>query len=107
MEAVNEALGRHSCHCLAIGFVGKMADLVFEGFPATAKQPVEQIAEASAEGPTKGGEAAEKIVKGNADAITESGNASRAAIQELTRAYQELASKNAKNLTTAMRRWLQ
>ena len=60
-----------------------------------AKQPAEQIAEAS-------GEAAEKIVKGNAEALTESGNASRAAIQELTKAYQELATKNAKNLTDAM-----
>jgi hypothetical protein len=41
-------------------------------------------------------------VKGNAEALTVSGNASRAAVQELTRAYQELATKNAKNLTAAM-----
>ena len=67
-----------------------------------AKQPTEQIAEATAEALTKSGDAAEKIMKGNADALTESGNASRAAIQELTRAYQELATKNAKNLTDAM-----
>src|SRR5580700_4845225 len=67
-----------------------------------AKQPAEQIVEASAEARTKGGEAAEKIMKGNAEALADSGYASRAAIQELTRAYQELASKNAKNLTTAM-----
>ncbi len=67
-----------------------------------AKQPAEQIAEASAEALTKSGEAAEKIVKGNAEALTESGNASRAAIQEVTKAYQELAMKNAKNLTDAM-----
>ena len=67
-----------------------------------AKKPAEQIAEATAEALTEGGEAAEKIVKGNAEALTESGNATRAAIQELTRAYQELASKNAKNLTAAM-----
>ena len=67
-----------------------------------AKQPSEQIAEASAEALTKSGQAAEKIMKGNADALTESGNASRAAVQELTRAYQELATKNAKNLTDAM-----
>ena len=65
-----------------------------------AKRPAEQIAEATAEPLTKGGE--EKIVKGNAEALTVSGNASRAAIQELTRAYQELATKNAKNLTAAM-----
>src|SRR5271155_1763954 len=67
-----------------------------------AKQPAEQIVEATSEALTKSGEAAEKIVKGNAEALTESGNASRAAIQELTRAYQELATKNAKNLTAAM-----
>ena len=60
-----------------------------------AKRPGKQIAEATAEPPTKGGEAAEKIVKGNAEALTVSGNASRAAVQELTRAYQELATKNA------------
>ena len=61
-----------------------------------------QIAEASGEALPKSGEAAEKIVKGNAEALTESGNASRVAIQELTKAYQELATKNAKNLTAAM-----
>jgi phasin family protein len=66
-----------------------------------AKRPGKQIAEATAE-PSAKGEAAEKIVKGNAEALTVSGNASRAAIQELTRAYQELATKNAKNLTAAM-----
>jgi hypothetical protein len=63
-----------------------MPDLVFEGFSAMAKQPAEQITEATTEALTKSGEAAEKIVKGNAEALTESGNASRAAIQELTRA---------------------
>ena len=67
-----------------------------------AKRPGKQIAEATAEPLTKGGEAAEKIVKGNAEALTASGSASRAAVQELTRAYQELATKNAKNLTAAI-----
>ena len=66
------------------------------------KRPGKPIAEATAEPLTKGGEAAEKIGKGNAEALTVSGNASRAAVQELTRAYQELATKNAKNLTAAM-----
>ena len=80
----------------------KVTDLVFEGFPAMAKKPAEQIAEATTEALTKSGEAAEKIVKGSAEALAESGNASRAAVQELTRAYQELASKNVKNLTAAM-----
>jgi hypothetical protein len=41
-------------------------------------------------------------VKGNAEALTVSGSALIAAVQELTRAYQELATKNAKNLTAAM-----
>jgi phasin family protein len=67
-----------------------------------AKQPTEQIAEATAEALTKSGDAAEKMMEGNAEALTESGNSSRAAIQELTKAYQELAAKNAKNLTAAM-----
>ena len=67
-----------------------------------AKQPTEQIAEATSEALTKSGDAAEKIMEGNAEALTESGNSSRAAIQELTKAYQELAAKNAKNLTAAM-----
>src|SRR6476646_3803440 len=49
-----------------------------------AKRPGKQIAEATAEPLTKGGEAAEKIVKGNAEALTVSGNASRAAVQALT-----------------------
>jgi hypothetical protein len=67
-----------------------------------AKQPAEQIAQATTEALTKSTEAAERIAKGNTEALTESGNASRTAVQELTRAYQELASKNAKNLTAAI-----
>jgi phasin family protein len=56
-----------------------------------------------------------KIAKTNADALTEtgnasraavaladSGNASRAAVHELTKAYQELASKNVICLTAAI-----
>ena len=39
-----------------------------------AKRPGKQIAEATAEPLTKGGEAAEKIVKGNAEALNMSGN---------------------------------
>ena len=42
------------------------------------------------------------MIKANADALTESRNASRAAIQELTKAYQELATRNVRNLTAAM-----
>jgi hypothetical protein len=54
-----------------------------------AKRPRKQIAEATAEPLTKSGEAAERIVKGNAEALTVSGSAPRAAVQELTRAYQD------------------
>ncbi len=67
-----------------------------------ANPTVEPIAKADADALTKSGLAAEKIVKGNADALTDSGNASSAAFQELTKAYQELAAKNAKNLTAAI-----
>ncbi len=44
----------------------------------------------------------EQIVNASADALNESGNASKAAVEELTKAYQELATKNAKNLTAAI-----
>ncbi|MGD0188986.1 MAG: phasin family protein [Roseiarcus sp.] len=42
------------------------------------------------------------IAKANTDALTDSRNASSAAFRELTKAYQELASKNASNLTAAI-----
>jgi hypothetical protein len=42
-------------------------------------------------------------MRDTAAALTENGNASRAAIQQLTRAYQELATKNVNKLTAAMR----
>ena len=60
------------------------------------------IVKTSTDALTKSGIAAEKIVKGNADALTDSGNASSAAFQELIKAYQELATKNANNLTAAI-----
>jgi hypothetical protein len=42
------------------------------------------------------------VSKANADALTKSGDASRAALQELTKAYQELAAKNAQNVGAAI-----
>ena len=63
---------------------------------------VENIAKTNADALAKSSRAAETITKGGAEALTESGNASRAAVQELTKAYQELATKNAKNLTAAV-----
>jgi hypothetical protein len=68
-----------------------------------AKQTGEQLVQdKTTEALARSGEAAKEIIKGNADALTESGNASRAAVQELTKAYQELTTKNARNLTAAM-----
>jgi len=69
-----------SCH----RFWVRWGTSFLKDFPAMAKQPAEQIAEAASEALTQSGEAAEKIVKGNAETMTQSGNASRAAIQELT-----------------------
>ena len=59
-----------------------------------AKQAAEQFAEASSEVLSKSSEAADTAMRDTAAALTENGNASRAAIQQLTRAYQELATKN-------------
>jgi len=63
---------------------------------------VENIAKTNADALAKNSQAAETILKGGAEALTESGNASKAAVLELTKAYQELATKNAKNLTAAV-----
>jgi hypothetical protein len=68
-----------------------------------AKQAAEQFAEASAEVLSKSSEAADTAMRDTAAALTENGNASRAAIQQLTKAYQELATKNVNKLTTAVR----
>jgi phasin family protein len=63
----------------------------------------EQIAQDSTtEVLARSGDALNEIMTGNADALIESGNASRAAARELTKAYQELTTKNARNLTAAM-----
>jgi phasin family protein len=44
----------------------------------------------------------EQIAEANTEALTESGNASRAAVEELTKAYHDLATRNTRNLTAAM-----
>jgi hypothetical protein len=68
-----------------------------------AKHTSEQIVQDSTtEALARSGEAANEIMKVNADALAETGNASRAAVQELTKAYQELTTKNVRNLTAAM-----
>jgi phasin family protein len=66
-----------------------------------ATPTIEKIAKSNAGASTTSGQAAETIMKSSAEA-TESGAASRAAVQDLTKAYQELATKNAKNLTAAI-----
>jgi len=45
---------------------------------------------------------AEKLTKGNADAMSESVKAANPAYMELAKAYQELASRNAQQLTAAI-----
>jgi phasin family protein len=62
----------------------------------------EQIATASADALSKSAYAAEKIMKESSNTLTESGKGSAAAVQELNKAYQELAARNVKNLTAAM-----
>jgi hypothetical protein len=45
----------------------------------------------------------EHIAKTNTDALNESGHASSAAFQDLSKAYQEMAVRNANNLSAAMK----
>jgi phasin family protein len=63
-----------------------------------ANPTVDQASKASADAVSK----STNIMKDSSDALAESGKGSAAAVQELTKAYQELAAKNAKNLTHAM-----
>lgn len=51
---------------------------------------------------TKAGHAAAKIVKDSAAAMTGASHTSTAAFKALAEAYQELAARNARNLSTAM-----
>lgn len=70
-----------------------------------AKQPAEQIAEAaepSAEILREGGDAVGKSVNDNTEGPTEATTTPRPAILELTKAYQDIASRNATTLTVAM-----
>ena len=46
--------------------------------------------------------AAETITKQTAETVAETSHSATAALQELTKAYQELASRNVKNLTAAI-----
>jgi hypothetical protein len=59
-------------------------------------------AEAKTDVLTKAGHAAAKIVKDSAEAMTVASHASTTAFKELAEAYQELAARNARNLTSAI-----
>ena len=67
-----------------------------------ARPTAEHVAKAKADALIKSGVVAENFIKGNPDALTDSGNASRVAFRALAKAYQELATKNGKNLTAAI-----
>lgn len=45
----------------------------------------------------------EPIVKDSTAALVDSGNASGAAVKDLTKAYQEMGAKNSKNLVAALK----
>jgi len=64
---------------------------------------VENIAKTNADALAKSSRVTETIMNGGAAAMSESGNASKAGVQELTKAYQDLAAKNVQNLTAAVR----
>ena len=64
-----------------------------------AKPTGEQIIQDSTtEALARSGEAANEIIKGNADALTESGNASRAAVQELSKSVSGIDDKERQEL---------
>ena len=67
-----------------------------------ANPTVEQISKTSADALSKSAHAAEKMMKDSSSTLAESGKGSAAAVQDLTKAYQELAERNVKNLTAAM-----
>jgi phasin family protein len=67
-----------------------------------ANPTVEQVSKATADALAKSVNALENTMKDSSSMLTESGKGSAAAVQELTKAYQELAARNVKNLTAAM-----
>src|SRR5271166_5760866 len=84
------------------GTAGATKTPINQGFPDMNEPTVDPTAGAKADVLTKARNATEKLVKGNAEALTSSGNAAGAAVLELIKAYQELAARNAKNLTAAI-----
>ena len=79
-----------------------MSTRILQGYPAVANPIFANIAKTNSDALTKSREVTETVMKASAAALTESGNASIAGAQELTKAYQELATKNVRNLTAAV-----
>jgi phasin family protein len=67
-----------------------------------ADPTLDHLAEKNAEALSRGAQAAKNILSDGAKTLTESGKGSAAAVQELTKAYQDLAARNVKNLTVAL-----
>ncbi len=78
------------------------AEKISHATPVKSVETVETTVEPISDAVTKTSAAAEKMVKENAATLAESGSAATTAFQELAKAYQELASKNAKNLAAAI-----
>jgi phasin family protein len=70
---------------------------------AKSSHAAEQITKASTDALAKTGQVTQQIVKGHTEALTKSGNAAMAGFQELAKAYQSLATKNAEKLTASMK----
>ena len=69
---------------------------------SVANANTDAVAKTAKLGEHKGVDTAKILVEGNADALAEGGRASTAALQQLTTAYQELATKNVKTMTSAL-----
>jgi hypothetical protein len=67
-----------------------------------AKLQAKEIAKTSVDALASDVQTAERIMKGNTEALSQVGAALSAAIEKLTRAYQDLATRTVKNLTAAM-----
>ena len=65
-------------------------------------QAAEQIAKTAGEAPAASVHAAEHITKATTEALTRSSTAAIAGIQELTTAYQTIATKRAEKLTSSI-----
>jgi len=63
---------------------------------------IEQATKANSDALTKGAKTIEHLTSANTEILTKSGNAAIAGFQELAKAYQTLATKNAERLTASL-----